>query len=376
MSFRNEYEYLIHLINCAFSDSTPEELPDGLSFEKVYRYGKIHEVGNIAFLSLQKLKNQPSEELLRKWKTFYAFSVQRNAHQMVARTVIVNALNSAGIRNVEVQGTIMKQLYPSPEWRMMTDIDIIIDKDNIEKTARLMKNMGYEITELGDFEVDLYGPNDVFIEIHSDFFDPFSLGYGAITDVFDSSVPSGDGLSYTASDTIVYLYNLLHCIKHYKKKGIGIRRIMDMYVLKEQMYDKIDTAYVDEALRKNGFDTAADELFALAYEWFGGKKSDKNLDEMKKLVYMSGNHGTVEVLVKNEYREKKTSNKFIFRVKKALSLIFLKKEIIYAAYPYCREHRLPVVLCWIYRAFYVLFRKDKRGNAVKVLSTINKTDVK
>ena len=54
--FANEYEYLVHLLQCAISDEQPVEKPAELSFEKVFEYGRTHEVANIAYVSLLKLK--------------------------------------------------------------------------------------------------------------------------------------------------------------------------------------------------------------------------------------------------------------------------------------------------------------------------------
>lgn len=48
--FKNEYEYLVHLIKCALRNLQPVENPKELSFDKALKYGKEHEVANIAFI--------------------------------------------------------------------------------------------------------------------------------------------------------------------------------------------------------------------------------------------------------------------------------------------------------------------------------------
>lgn len=64
--FKNECKYLVHLIKCALQDKEPTEIPKNLSFDKVFEYGKEHEVANIAFVSVQRLHKKPKDDLYVK----------------------------------------------------------------------------------------------------------------------------------------------------------------------------------------------------------------------------------------------------------------------------------------------------------------------
>lgn len=368
--FKNEYEYLIHLVRCALRGEQAEEKPPELSFEKVFAYGKQHEVANIAFVALQQLKERPEAALYKQWKTFYAFSLQRHANQMHARDAIVDALNHAGIRNIEVQGTVMKTLYPHPEWRMMSDIDFIIDKENLGKADAVMQSLGYKTKQIRGVEIDAYGPYGIAVELHSDFFDARSEFYGTITDAFSMSEPSEDGLTYTANGTVFYLYNVLHCIKHHLRSGAGIRRMMDMYIINCALADCVDRAYVDRILTDNGCKAVCDEIFKLAFEWFGDGPTEEENEYMKQSVYLSGNHGAMPVFLNNEYRT--TKHKFLFKFRKRMRMFFPEKEDIYDAYPVCNKYRMPVAVCWVYRWFSVLLSQKKRKTAAEKLSEIRK----
>lgn len=55
----------------------------------------------------------------------------------------------------------------------------------------------------------------IAVELHSDYFDPNSMCYGTISDAFLMATQTGVTYSYSISDTAFYLYNLLHCVKHY-----------------------------------------------------------------------------------------------------------------------------------------------------------------
>lgn len=375
-NFNNEYEYLIHLIRCALRNQQPTEKPAILSFEKTYEYGKAHEVANIAFVSVQKLQNKPSGDLYTKWKTLYAFSIQRHYNQIMARDMIVDALNNYGIRNLELQGTVMKTLYPYPEWRMMSDIDFIIDKENLDAVENIVKELDYDTKRPNGFEVDAYGKNGIAVEFHSNFFDPKSICYGTITDAFSTATKIGNTYSYKSSDTIFYLYNLLHCIKHHLQRGAGIRRIMDIYVLRTNLYEKIDLKYIDDVLIKNGYKKIADELFSVAEKWFGDKISKIDVIKIEEQIYQSNNHGTTQVQFRNEYSRCSHKEKQFFKMRKYIALMFPSKQNIYCAYPLCEHKKYPIVSCWIYRWICALLNSKKRHNAIKLLSEIKKAQIK
>ncbi len=275
---KNEYEYLVHLKKCALRNLQPVEKPKELSFDKVLKYGKEHEVANIAFVSVENLHTKPNEEVYTKWKTVYAFSIQRHTNQMNACNKIVAALNNACIRHIEAQGTIMKRLYPHPEWRMMSDIDFIIDKENLNAAEEVMKKLGFETKNPNGVEVDAYGKNGIAVELHSDFFDPNSMCYGTISDAFSMATQTGNTYSYSISDTAFYLYNLLHCIKHYLQRGVGIRRIMDLYLMKEKLANRVDFQLIEKVLAENRYKDVANDLFAVADKWFGDGNIDSSVD--------------------------------------------------------------------------------------------------
>lgn len=380
--FKNEYEYLIHLIKCAIRDLEPEEKPQELSFEKVFKYGKTHEVANIAFVSLQKLNSKPDEEVYKAWKTFFAFSVSRHANQLAVRAQVTDALGGAGIRTLEAQGTVMKTLYPEPQLRMMTDIDFIIDKENLSHAEEIMKGLGYQTTasvgaDLELCEVDATAPDGTYVELHSDFFErDNTVCYGTISNPFNSAKLIDGSLCYRADDTAFYLYSLLHCIKHYAHRGCGIRRMLDMYIISEKLGGKIDAEYVNSVLEKSGLKETADEVFALAYKWFGDKCSETDLSEAEQTVFASGNHGTIKVKLNNEYKRSGKSGKKFFKIKSIVSRLFLSKEDIYSGYPFCRKHNYPIVLCWIHRWLCFIFLSEKRKKAHMILSSVKDAELK
>ncbi|MBQ8981697.1 MAG: nucleotidyltransferase family protein [Eubacterium sp.] len=308
MEIRYDYQYLVHLISCAVHDLQPQEKPQDVSFANVFAIGKVHEVANIAFLSVQKLNNKPDAELYNEWQVFYFHSVQRNARQVAQYGKLTDLLTQNNIRWTEAQGTITKTFYPAPELRMMSDIDFIVDAESIDKIAELMRECGWEANIVHENELNVYPEKETGIEFHTEFFKEFYKGSGerysgAINHPFSHAAPSADNpCKYVLDDTHFYLYSLLHTIKHFEYAGCGIRRILDLYYLQKALGDKVDSGYINAVLDKYDFAENANKLFALERYWFEGETPETDLSETVKDIILSGNHGTNDIHLRNDLR--------------------------------------------------------------------------
>lgn len=357
-------EYLIHLIYCAVHGITPNEKPEGVSFERVFSIGSTHEVANIAFLSVEKLLVKPPDELYNRWKMYYYFSVERDSKQTAEREALLSLVHSVGARTLEAQGTVTKRLYPSREWRMMSDIDFVIDREELEKVRDLLREHGYGIKQTDDYEFTAINKDKMEIEFHTDLFTEFIYNrkerfYEALNSAFDYAVPVGeDGFTFELNDTYYYLYSLLHTVKHFETAGCGIRRILDLYYLKKAYENKVDRDVINEVVVRGGFEKSLETLFAVEKYWFeNGEKTDA-LNSAIKDIIMSGNHGTGELFIRSAVQRDREEGVRLPRLKKILRFVFPTKEYVYLGYPVCRERGYPTVACWLYRIFATLKRFD------------------
>ncbi len=373
-----DYGYLVHLIYCAVHGTQPQEKPEGVSFKNVFEIGKLHEVSNIAFLSVDKLKNKPEGELYDEWKVYYYFSVRRNARQKAVYETVINALHSEGIRTLEAQGTITKTLYPSPELRMMSDIDLIIDMDNLEKAMGIMQGLGYSTSQKQPVEFDAHKGQEL-IEFHTQFFTEYMFNRreryaGALDEPFSHSVPKGsaDALSFKLSDTYYYLYSIIHIIAHFEVAGCGIRRILDLYYLKKAFQDKTDSDFINKVIDENNLRDSYDKLFALEGEWFENIKSSLDLSETVSDIINGCNHGSAELFLRNNIRKDEKDGVHFVKLRHLLNIFFPKKDYICLEYPVCREKNYPLIICWIYRLFSKL-KAFNFSHAIHRIKTIIKS---
>ena len=367
-----DYEYLIHLLYCTIHGTQPAEKPEGVSFKNVLDIGKMHEVANIAFLSVDRLTEKPSSEVYRDWQMIYFFSVQRDARQQALYADVTGLLHANGIRTLEAQGTVTKTLYPSPEWRMMSDLDFIIDREKLPQAHALLSHAGYTVATLYEDGFSAEKGN-LEVELHSDFFTRKVYGREAnyakaIHNAFLHAAPDAENpMKYILEDTYYYLFSVLHTIKHFETAGCGIRRVMDLYYLKKALGKKMDDAYVQQVLERHDFQTSYHTLLALEAMWFEGVAPETDLSDAVRTVLTSGNHGTRERLSHNTIRTEQRAGVRFPTARRIRCYIFPSKEWIYENYPVCREHDYSYATAWLYR----LFQKLKDGKLKTALQYIH-----
>ena len=360
MTFRNENEYLIHLLYCAIHNTVPQDVPENISLEKVFFIGRVHEVANIAYLAIKKTDNLIPDDILTAWRECYYNAVKRDNAQNKIRTEALNALHSHGIYTLEAQGTVVKRYYPQSHLRMMSDIDIIVPKEKIGELEPIMQSVGYE-TESTYNGTEIHATkNNLLIELHNEFFyDEANRDvYEAINHPF-SLATLHDDYTATVNDTVFYLFHLLHTIKHCECMGCGIRRIIDLYYLENELKDKVDYDYINGVLKENGFYEIKEKLLSVMNYWFNGIKPHIDISSLEKDIFEAGTHGTEELFFKHQFVNNRSSGKHFVKFRFFLAFIFPPKEDIYGAYPFCKEHNYPIALCWIHRWIFSVFNKKK-----------------
>lgn len=362
--------YLINLIKSVLNDTCAQEKPIDVNFENVYELACAHEVAGISFLGIQKLENKCDKDLYEKWKNKYLLSIERDFEQTVAGDKIELLLSENGYKHLSAQGREVKKYYPSPELRMMSDIDFIVQKEKLSEIKTLLLSNGYTLTDENQEEISVTDGINL-IEIHTDFFysqRTFQNGVkclSVLNNPFKIAL-TNDDLTFFLDDTNLYLFNVLHLYKHFLSSGAGIRRIMDIYVLKRELKN-VDYERIGILLDRAGLEIIDADLTNLALSWFGN--TDKIFDEnLAKTVFLSENHGSRQAVAIRRYKKEKDKRKPFAKIRYAFSRFFVDKKTCYKLYPFCKKHRYPLFLCWIHRFNCFIFHPKKSAQALKELT--------
>lgn len=364
-----EYEYLLHLLRSAVHGTVPENIPDEASWEKVLAYATTHEVANIAFLAVKKLKNPPEETIFQLWYEQYLRAVKRDVLQQKARKEILEALHSQGIYTLELQGTVVKRYYPQSHMRMMSDLDFIIPIEKLHEGEETLRSLGFE-TKVVE-RIEIHGSKGgIIVELHTEFFGRDSITKTVLQHPYDYAV-CGENYTAAVDDTVFYLFHLLHTIKHCGLLGSGLRRILDLYYLETAMEDKVDHGYIDGVLKEYGFYETKQQLLAVKDHWFNGITPEIDVTELEPDILESGNHGMRQHYYRNVLSRERAAGKHFVKLRFLLEFFFPSKEALYCAHPAFERNHLPLLVCWIARAALVVY-PSRRERMKKVVRNVRK----
>ncbi len=358
----NEYDYLIHLIKCAITHKIPQELPNDLSFDKVYEYGISHDIANIAFYSIEKLSQKPQEDLYKQWQLCRDLAFTRDINQSFARDEIVSLLQSENIRFLELQGTKIKEFYPSPDYRTMSDIDFIIDLENLEKGRKILEDLGYMCKNVDNVEIDGFRSPNINIELHTEYFSENSNYHQIMRPPFETLEEKGE---YDVNE--FYIYNMLHIAKHYFNKGCGIRRVLDAYYLNLNYSKIINHQYVNSYFEKANILEFVERISNLAKYWFGNGEYSQEFDSMAKYITHSPLHGTEQNEMNNRLRDVCGEDTKFPRIRYAFKRVFAVGGTMYKHYPFLKKWKILYPFCWIHRFIRFLLNPKANGALDEVM---------
>lgn len=354
--FDNECQYLLHLIKCVLNDTQPEEKPAELSFEKLMRIARKHDVANIAYYGVEKLKNKPDDELNKKWAEARDKAIIREFTQTYEFETLTQALVSEKIRHLCLKGIWLKDLYPQRDMRTMSDIDILVDDENTGRIKDIMASLGYEGVpddDEDDDHHDAYRKKPIMlVEMHRQLF-------GNNGNVYFEILPDPWKQAYEDSPYVwkfnenwAFLYIFAHLEKHYSKQGTGIRSIMDIYVYLKHKEKELDWEYIYSELDKIGKSQICRDIIQLSNIWFGDAETSPKYEKMAEFIFGSGLYGNKMHSILNNYNRMSGKKYLLFR-------LFPPMSVMNKKYPVLKKVPVLLPIFWIVRMISIPLFKSK-----------------
>ncbi len=354
--------YLILLLRSLLGGTDPPALPEGCSTEELMQLAERHSVAGMAYYAMEKLP--PIElETSVKWRQIRDKALVKDLTQQMDLEVIGRAFSDAGIRFLPLKGSIIKNLYPQSDMRSMSDIDILIDEINAEKTRDIMSELGYSCEDFGRGIHDVYyKPPVMNVEIHRALFGDDGREFQTIfSDPW--SLCTSEGMRCSFTPDAFFAYVLAHAVKHLEEGGTGIRTIMDLWVCLHSETG-ISLKRSLDILKPSGKRDTAALMVMLSEVWFGDGVHSEATAQLESYILGSGTYGTVENSAANH-------------IKRAGKFGYLMR-LIFPTFAHMKEHypvlkKAPVLLpgCWLLRLVTKPFI-NRRQNSEKLKTLIKK----
>ena len=345
-------EYTIALISAVLHDEIPPEKPDELSFDELLTFVHRHKLENICFAAVERLNGQPDETRKRKWSRSRDINLAQALAQEQEKRVLAEAFRASEIPFLPMKDWHLRGMYPQMDFRFMSDIDILIRREDRDRSCELMQRLGYSRDR------DDNGSNDSYqkapylhVELHLDMVSPgFEAWHQYYRNIWDRAYPT-EVCEYALNRSDYYIYMMVNFAKDYQTKGTGIRSALDLYVFLEKCGDELDDGYVKRELERLGLRELSDAAVELARGWFGRNAEGTLRTGLAAKLERDGIYGSRRQRIQNSYlrltkdRRTRTGKRISFLLQRAFP--GLKRM----RYRYPALEKVPVLLpvFWVVR---------------------------
>lgn len=369
--------YLTALLRAELWGEQPPEKPEDVSFEELYWLAKRHGLETMSYDAVSKLKMLPEDDLLSHWRSSRDANTAKNMVQRAHRDRILQELSRRGIDVLPLKGSLLIEMYPRPDQRQMSDLDILIRKEQREQVRQGMVDLGYQVDRFEVTNEDTYSQKPfMHIEMHHQLFDAMSPFYqlrSYYADPWARSI-SDEGAQhrYHFSWEDFYIYFLAHFYKHFYSGGSGIRNVMDIHVFLRQYGETLDENYIRGELDSIGLSEFRMKMERLANQWFGQLETvDSTVEEeIEETIFTSGAYGMkINSRSHNiQHLEEQYSSVLIGKAAYLFRLLFPSYERIIVQFPQFKGKKKILPLLWVYRICdRILFNRERITGNIKAI---------
>lgn len=340
-----------------------EKITQDIDFNELYTFSKSHGVENMIYVGLRDMNIGVPEDIMAKFKQAYEIQIMVEATQALELEAIGRAFEEAGIDYIPLKGSVIKYLYPMPDYRKSGDIDILVREKDQKKADKIMKANGYIVDEQDEYELHkgYRKPPFILVEIHDRLVEKNNRAYDALSKVWEyAELKKGTDHHYIIDDEFLYAFTVAHLCKHIKNGGAGIKFILDIYILqrnkkqsqKEKLYSIIKSANLSE------FDLIVNEIVG---KWFYDNTSiSTKASVLEQFIFNGGSFGTVEqkkLLNDSKAFESKLGIKG-YKAEQIINGIFSNVRDMKKKYEFVRKYPVLLPAAWFVR-WISLITKDR-----------------
>ena len=350
------------------ADVTP-----GILYE-IYAVMNIHGMVHLPANIIDKCGIAVDAPLLEKYKGQIPYALYSYEKMSFETEQMSEIFEEKGVPFVLLKGAVLRNLYSEPWLRPSCDIDVLVQKKDLEKAGQILENeLNYKKIYIGTHHITYTSPSEVNIELHFDLIEKNQANKAMkiAKKVWDyAKVQEGYKYRYILDDSFLYFYHIAHCATHFEEGGCGIKPILDLYLLEKNIDRK--SSLIKRFLRKSDLEKFEENLINLCDVWFRGKEHDKVTLVMEDFIINGGLRGSPKqnLLFKKYYFNGETGY--------FLSRLFISLEELKFDYPILKKAVYLTPFFVILRWLKLLFKREKRGmfERYETVKNISQEDMK
>ncbi len=390
MNLNNDISSFTRLLAACVMSGGKVNDTEGVDWNRVYTYAVKNDVLSLLLPAFRADGGVRAENVAVVEKRA-AIDAYRETKKSVCATKLLKALQEKGVTAVVLKGLSYKVLYPYPDLRKMSDLDLLVIEGNVDDVYSVACSVGnVECTgEKDHFIIDatlnVEVATKLYPEKENSLFDEHLLNDEINFESVCKFAFYNDEF-ITLSPTHNVLYCAYHMFKHFVFGGIGARQMCDFALLVSKFSRDVDWEYVYEKSRNAHMQKflyslvrISDLLFgadvAGAYEFLCEKADDETVADVWTDMIDGGVFGVSTA-------ERELARSIVFRSIKGMNkgdetrgiralfprLSYMRKEFSYV-------NSCPVLLPvgWVHRMGRFVFDRLFKRKKFKAISGARKS---
>lgn len=234
-----------------------------------------------------------SAEEKKCWLEAYYRGMMRNERLAYAQRCMLDNFRSRNINCVILKGTSAAEAYRNPEVRTLGDIDILVERSEVEAASAALRELGYQEQEDAVYHHYVFSQNGIEIELHCTLGGIPEGDVGSrIRALFDGAgIPDRTVSAYEYESPVLSVERqacslMLHIIQHFKATGIGFRQICDYAVFLHKYGDEALVQRLDALYAEIGILHFANQVAALCRDYLNPNRIPPKSGETEPEVWM------------------------------------------------------------------------------------------
>ncbi|MBQ7437657.1 MAG: nucleotidyltransferase family protein [Oscillospiraceae bacterium] len=325
-----EQTYIIMLLRAAFGQTAAPTAPEHLDEAAAERMIRNNGILLTVYASL-------TSALRDKLRIDCLSMASQQVQQGYEGKQIMTALRAAGLDCIGLKGWETRKLYPQETMRQMADLDILVRPYHFKQIADIMRGLKFTVGDESSWKHDNFAKGCITVEMHKRLTDDSDQVREWERHVWDRVIRDGDGLRMSMEDQMIF--HIVHMQKDFMNGSLGLRRIVDTWLLQRQEFDH---DWVRQEMERMGLASFYEHMLRLSRQCMGETELDEDGEFLLDHAFRYGIYGSQKTYQMGRIVRMSGGSLMSGKIRSAAAAVFLPRPRMKAHFP--TLERYPVLL--------------------------------
>lgn len=268
-----------------------------------------------------------------------------------ALTHIRAALERNEVPYVLLKGSVLRDLYPEPDWRTSCDIDVLVPEKQLEDAVHaIVLETDFRVKQRCYHDVSMVN-DDIHLELHFSIKENTEGIDRLLTHVWDHTVASGDSCCMLLTPEFQVFHVIAHMSYHMAHGGLGIRPLLDLWLLRNKT--EFDESQVRQMCAQCDILTFYDACCQLVDAWMSDEAISPNIAVFEDYCLNGGVFGSYDNAMASMQIAHRGTSYYFHR-------LFMDRKLLETKYPELNGKPQFFVPYYQVKRWIGLFNKEKR----------------